>query len=125
MGWKIYKNLEEIVYKSERFGKTKTILYGYWSDGATGAKDISGDHPVFNIETGEDEEKSRGWLVHDGLKEDKTWDDGTKCSNWQASWVIKDILKAEGRWFRDFWWFAGTLAWGEFTKLVKRFGYNL
>ena len=124
MGKKIYRNLKEIKYYSGRFGKTKTVLYGYWSDGATGAKDVSGGHLVYNREADRIEEKSQGWLVHDVLKEDKYWDDGTPCSNWQASWVIKDILKAEGRWVRDFWWFAGTLMWGEFTKVANKLGYH-
>lgn len=120
MGKKKYKNLEKIVYKSARYGKQKTVEYGYWSDGATGACDVSGPHPVYNRELDCDEEKSGSWLVHDTLKEDEKWDDGTECTNLQASWVIKDILKSEGRWVRDFWWFASTLVWGESTKLWDR-----
>jgi hypothetical protein len=125
MGKKIYKNLKAIRYYSKRYKKWVLVPYGYWSDGATGVTDLSGDHPVYNKDLDCEEEKSESWLVHDVLKEDKKWFDGTKCSNWQASWVLKDILKSEGRWFRDFWWFTGTLAWGEFTKVAKRFGYNL
>jgi hypothetical protein len=120
VGSKTYKNLERIVYKSERYGKQKTVEYGYWSDGATGACDLSGAHPVYNRELDCDEDKSESWLVHDKLKEDKKWDDGTVCTNLQASFVIKDILKSEGRWFRDFWWFTATLAWGEFTKVKDK-----
>ena len=117
---KIYKNIAEIKYYSERFDKTKTVPSGYWSDGATGAVDVSGEHLVYNKKDHKYELKSGGWLVHDILKEDETWDDGSECSNLQASWVLKDILKSEGRFVRAFGWFTGTLVWGELTKLYKR-----
>jgi hypothetical protein len=117
MGWKIYKNLKEIKYFSERYQKTVTVPYGYWSDGATGATDLSGDHPCMR---GPDKiYTSQAWWVHDILKEFGVWDDGSVCSNWQASWVLKDILKKEGRRVRDFWWFLATLVWGESTKLLE------
>ena len=107
---KPYKNLEEIVYTSPRYNQTITVPYGYWSDGATGAIDISGPHPV---QVGQEVfNKSRAWLVHDVLCEYGKWDDGAKVTNWQASMVLKDILKEEGRWFRDFWWFTSTWLFG-------------
>jgi hypothetical protein len=125
MGKKIYKNCVLIKYYSERFDKTITVPRGYWSDGATGAVDLSGKHLVYNIEENEYQRKSQGFLVHDVLKEKEKWDDGSECTNLQASWVLKDILKAEGRWVRDFWWFISTFAWGEFTKLVNKVGWKL
>jgi len=74
------------------------ILQPY--DGATGAMDID----------------SFGWLFHDVLKRDKCFWDGSKCTNWQASQVLSDILKSEGRWFRSRTWFFSTLLWGTFVK---------
>jgi hypothetical protein len=110
MGWKIYKNLEEINYYSERYKKRVVVPYGYWSDGATGATDLSGDHPCMR---GPDKiYTSQAWWVHDVLCDRGTFEDGTICKNWQASMVLKDILKAEGRWVRDFWWFTATWLFG-------------
>jgi len=81
MNKRIYHNPKEIIYISPRYGKQKTVPEGYISDGATGAVDIY----------------SNAWWVHDILKWDKFWDDGTECSNTQASFVIYDILVSEGR----------------------------
>ena len=107
---KKYKNLKTIEYTSKRYGKTVLVPYGYYSDGATGAKDLRGDHPClkglrFVL-------SSRAWWVHDVLCDDGKWFDGTECNNWQASMVLKDILKEEGRWVRDFWWFTATWLFG-------------
>jgi hypothetical protein len=106
MGRLRYKNLKAIRYYSKRYKKWVLVPYGYWSDGATGATDLSGDHICMDgphiIKT------SQSWWVHDVLCDTGTWFDGTECNNWQASMVLKDILKAEGRWVRDFWWFATT-----------------
>lgn len=99
--WYICK--EEFTYWSPRYDKEKTVKEGYKSDGASGAIDIC----------------SVAWFVHDVLKDDKTWDDGSVCSNYQASHVIGDILKEEGRWFRCKSWFVATLGWGELTKLWR------
>jgi hypothetical protein len=107
---KQYKNLELIDYLSPRYNKRVIVPVGYWSDGATGAVDISGPHPV---QVGPDTVlKSRAWLVHDVLCEFGVWEDGTECNNWQASMVLKDILRTEGRWVRDFWWGLTTWAFG-------------
>ena len=77
-----------ITYRSPRYGKFVTVPKGYPSDGATGAFDIW----------------SESWWVHDALTDRGTWDDGTPCTNWQASAVIGDILKHEGRRFRAVYW---------------------
>ena len=93
----MYYNPKEFTYYSERFNRNVTVPLNYESDGATGAIDIY----------------SQAWWAHDILKENKKWDDGTECTNWQASWVIYDILKLEGRWFRKYTWFISTLIYGE------------
>lgn len=86
---------------------TATVPEGYISDGASGAIDI----------------QSEGWKVHDWLKGNWLgigpnpygckWDDGTECTNKQASYVLHDILKAEGRGIRAKYWFTATYLWGE------------
>ncbi len=107
---KPYKNLKKIVYYSKRYKKTLTVPCGFWSDGATGAKDIKGPHPV---RVGPDVfYKSRAWLVHDKLCNLGKWNDGSLCTNWQASMVLHDILAKEGRWFRARSWFVGTWLFG-------------
>ena len=88
---------EEISYYSKRYNKTITVRKGYPSDGATGAVDID----------------STAWWVHDVLCDRGTFDDGSECSNWQASMVLRDILWNEGFWVRSItwrpttWWFGG------------------
>ncbi|MCP4987595.1 MAG: hypothetical protein GY928_16510 [Colwellia sp.] len=90
LGYRVIKNK---TYHSKRYNKTvsiKTTDLPY--DGATGAMDID----------------SFGWLFHDVLCRDGCFDDGSECSNWQASQVLSDILKEEGRWFRSKTWFVAT-----------------
>ena len=96
MGKKKYICPYTIYYTSPRFNKTVTVLKGYKSDGATGAMDIW----------------SESWWVHDVLCARGTWDDGTPVTNWQASQVLQDILKQEGRWFRSKYWFWATWLFG-------------
>ena len=107
---KPYKNLKAFWYYSRRYNKFVFVDEGFLSDGATGAIDVRGNHPV------EYEGKtifvSRSWIVHDHLCETGCWSDGEKLSNWQCSMVLKDILKKEGRWFRDFWWMIATFTLG-------------
>jgi len=40
------------------------------------------------------------------------WDDGTPCSNWQASTVLYDILKEDGHSFRAPFWRIATFLLG-------------
>ena len=87
-----YINDVKFAYHSNRYNQEVTVPVGYSSDGATGAKDIT----------------SRGWWVHDILCDRGTFDDGTPCTNWQASSILSDILKDEGRWFRSRSWFVAT-----------------
>ena len=92
----MYVNDVHIDYFSKRYNKHVLVKVGYESDGATGARDILSD----------------AWWVHDVLKEFKVFEDGSKCSNWQASNILSDILKRDGYWFRARSWFITTLAWG-------------
>lgn len=100
-----YVNKHEIVYYSKRFNRFVRVEKGFVSDGASSiAIDIW----------------SYSWWVHDKLCSTWKWEDGTRCSNWQASWVISDILKSEGRWFRAFTWFVATLIGGPVYRFIKK-----
>lgn len=87
-----YVNDKEFTYHCTRYNKHITVPINYHSDGATGARDID----------------SKCWWVHDVLCEYGKFNDGTKCTNWQASTILSDILKSEGRWFRARSWFIAT-----------------
>jgi len=81
---------------NSRYGKLVTAKKGMKSDGATYALDLN----------------SRSWWIHDQLCNTGLFDDGSLCSNLQASSIIYDILKDEGRWFRARSWFIATLLFG-------------
>lgn len=93
---KPYEVLETYTYFSERYGKHVTAKAGYKSDGASGAEDIT----------------SAGWVIHDVLCDFGVFDDGTPCSNLQASMILSDILASEGRHVRRFTWFLATFLFG-------------
>ena len=100
-----YRLLQNIRYKSPRYDKKVKVEKGFISDGASGpAEDIV----------------SEAWWVHDKLCESWAWSDGTRCTNWQASMVLYDILKSEGRWFRCRSWFVATWLYGFFRKAKKK-----
>ena len=90
-----YQLNKSFVYYSERYDKHITVVAGIY-DGATGAMDIT----------------SASWYVHDQLCNTGKFDDGTDCTNWQASQILQDILKAEGRWARARYWFWSTWFFG-------------
>lgn len=92
---KPYVLLKDITYDS-RYGKQVHLQAGMRSDGATGAWDII----------------SISWWVHDKLCNTGVFSDGTPCTNLQASTILSDILKSEGRWFRARSWFITTLFFG-------------
>lgn len=92
-----YPRQATFLYHSPRYGKSVTVPAGYVSDGASG--------PAVDI-------YSEGWWVHDVLCDRGTWDDGTPCNNWQASTVLHDILKSEGRYVRAFSWRWATWLFG-------------
>ncbi len=89
---KPYLLLEEIRYYSKRYDKCVLVKEGKRSDGATGAFDIASD----------------SWWIHDELCDTGKFLDGSPCNNWQASSILSDVLKSEGRWFRSRSWFIMT-----------------
>ena len=100
-----YILLENLDYHSHRYNKDITVFATNEdrSDGATFEKDIDSD----------------GWWLHDKLKRTKRFNDGSYCSNWKASWILYDVLKSEGYWFRSRSWFISTLIYGEVSKLMR------
>ena len=102
-GKRRYQCIEEATHTSERTGKTKTMPVDYLSNGANVVPDLASD----------------AWWWHDILVEDETWDDGSECSNYQASLELHDILKKEGRWFRCKSWGISTFLFGEVRKLWR------
>jgi hypothetical protein len=70
----------------------------------------------------EDEKMSNGPLMHDILINNAVWEDGSPVSNWQASKVLKDILKAEGHGIRARTWFVFTFLLGG-ANLKKKNGW--
>ena len=105
-----YKLLEGFVYYSRRYQKHVTCEEGMLSDGATGAKDLK---------------MSIGWWVHDKMCERCTWDDGSRVTNWQASKVLSDILKAEGRSLRTRTWKWATFLFGGWELKRKNGWFRL
>jgi len=99
-----YTVLANLAYYSERYKKWVGVERGDKSDGATYAKDIN----------------SFGWLFHDELKVCGTFEDGTRCSNWQASVILGDLLALQGRWFRRYTWLSTTYVFGEVKSLFSR-----
>jgi len=91
-----YRLRENIAYYSHRYNKWIGAEKGDRSDGATGAKDLN----------------SFGWIFHDELCNDGTFEGGSNCTNWQASHVLTDIMKEEGYWFRTRSWFIATWLFG-------------
>jgi hypothetical protein len=91
-----YRVKQNIAYYSLRYSKWIGVEKGDRSDGATSAKDIN----------------SFGWIFHDELCNDGTFEGGAKCSNWQASHVLTDIMRDEGRYVRQYTWFWATWFFG-------------
>ncbi len=95
-GEEVYMLTAPLSYFSRRYGKTIKCTIGFKSDGATGAKDIT----------------SISWWIHDKLCDTGRFADGTRCNNWQASRILRDILKSEGRWARAIYWTVMTWSFG-------------
>jgi hypothetical protein len=93
---KLYVCKYEIKYFSPRYLKWITVPEGYLSDGATFASDIW----------------SEGWWIHDILCDSGMFDDGSDCTPWQASCILGDVLKGEGRRVRAFTWKWATFLFG-------------
>ena len=91
-----YECLEDYVYCSPRYNKFICIPKGFYSDGATWAFDIT----------------TLGYWVHDYICRYGVWCDGTPVNNWQASTVLSDILREEGRPIRAQYWRIFTWLFG-------------
>ena len=96
MGKIKYCREHRLIYLSKRYGKYVTVPAGFGSDGATCAPDIH----------------SNAWWVHDVLCKTGRFDDGTLCTNWQASRILGDILWQEKQWLRAFPWGLMTFLFG-------------
>lgn len=72
-----YRNTKTFRYYSARYHKFVTVEEGMPSDGATGGLDVC----------------DRSFYTHDKLCNTGKFDDGTPCTNWQASTIHSDILK--------------------------------
>ena len=92
----MYHRLKELDYYSPRYRKHVIVEKGFASDGATGAEDIY----------------SNSWWVHDKICATGKWSDGSRITNWQASMVLHDVLKAEGWQVRAVGWFVATFLFG-------------
>ncbi len=91
-----YTVKHQLNYYSARYKKWVTVEAGDVSDGATNAPDID----------------SFCWLFHDAVCNSGKFSDGSTCDNWQASTILSDILRDEGKWIRAITWFAATYALG-------------
>ena len=107
-----YRILEEIKYFSERYNKEIGLKKGFKSDGATGAIDLFGSVKVGIIGTKKTRLVSKAFLIHDKLCDAGTFEDNTKCVNWQASQILSDILKEEGHKYRAKYWLWATFIFG-------------
>jgi len=98
-----YQLIDKIDYYSKRYNKYINVPKGYKSDGATGAIDI---------------EDSISWWVHDKLCDTGMFSDNTRCTNWQASVILSDILRSEWginkplRILRAYAWLPATFLFG-------------
>jgi hypothetical protein len=92
----MYVFTKQVRYFSDRYSKWVVCEVNDLSDGATSAKDID----------------SFSWGAHDDLCRTGKFEDGSKCSNWQASQILSDILKAEGYGFRSRTWLYATWLFG-------------
>ncbi len=93
---KPYLLIRDIRHYTQRNRKSITVKAGTRSDGATGAYDLN----------------SKSWWFHDELCKTGLFDDGTRCTNWQASKVLYEVLKQEGKWFRARTWRIATFFFG-------------
>lgn len=90
-------------WADKKTGKKITVPAGFVSDGASGAIDI----------------RSKAWWVHDWICERNGFNDGSECSNWDASRILSNILWSEKRFFRSSYWRWSTFFLG--GKDLKKF----
>lgn len=136
-----YVLLEDYVYKSKLFNRTKTLKKGYKSDGATMARDL-GKYAVkttiwmqilfsiirklarkylpvrWQIIFG----LTDAWFVHDAFCDDPFWDDGYPVTNFIASMILCMRLKDSGYWLEAYTWFFPTFFFGG-EKIKKYNGW--
>ncbi len=91
-----YMTNHEYTYYSPRYNRSITVPVDFYSDGATGARDIDTD----------------AWIVHDHICRYAVWDDGTPIDNWTASTVLGDILWVDGYKVRAVTWWWATYVFG-------------
>lgn len=104
----LYVCTETYNYYSPRYQERITVYEGTVRDGASGAIDIV----------------SSAWWIHDEIcarEPVPAWDSGKLISAWEAAMVLRDILKAEGRWARAFYWRWFTFAFG--CKAARKNGW--
>lgn len=98
--WKVvgdgYEALDTHRLYSERYNRYLTMEKGFYSDGATRAKDVASD----------------AWGWHDHICRYAVWDDGTPIDNWTASTVLADILWEDGFKIRAITWWWATYLFG-------------
>lgn len=75
-----WQALNTVTFHSDWLNRDITVTTGDKSDGATQVPDIHSD----------------GWGFHDQLCRSGKFDDGTKCSNLQASIVLFEVMWKEG-----------------------------
>ncbi len=108
MSESIYDYVEPIEtggYKVIRYKSYYSKRYNNWLEITVDDKPYDGATGAFDID-------SFGWLFHDVMCRDGCFTNGAKCSNWQASQVLSDILKSEGRWVRSKTWPIATWLFG-------------
>ena len=113
-GQKGYILLEDYVYFSKRYNRSKSLFQPMWSDGATSFVDLGADNIMSRlfawcrnrIHHMKGNKQTAWFFVHDAFCNDGEWDGGEKISNWDASTVAGDILWAAGYrfWSIPIWW---------------------
>ncbi len=121
-----YELLEEYVYYSRTFNRTKTIPAGRKSDGATWARDVGAKERGWRkywalavekfiqkyLHIRGSKKRTAAFFVHDEFCLDGVWDDGTKISNFICSMIISMILYTDGYLFEAYTWFPATFLGG-------------
>lgn len=130
---------EDISVYFRTFNRTKTLKHPFYSDGATGARDLGAEEKGWRklwakiIEYllatyfGKYIEIVHGvttlaWLLHDGFCDDPYWDDGTPISNFLASVIISAILYQDGYKVESILWFFATFLFGG-KEIKKQVGW--
>ena len=84
-------------FSTTRYNRHLTIKAGFYSDGATGARDL---------------QNTDAWVIHDHICRYAVWDDGAPIDNWTASTVLADELWQDGYKLEAFYWWWATYLLG-------------